>query len=533
MTFLAERIEIFDTTLRDGTQGEGVNLSVEDKIRVAQRMDEFGIDFIEGGWPGSNPKDITFFKRAKETTFNHTKITAFGSTRHAKFKVEDDPNIRALLEAETEVVTIFGKTWDFHVRHALRVELEDNLKMIEDSVRYLHENGRRVIYDAEHFYDGYKANPDFALKTIETAANAGAETIALCDTNGGCLPHEIEEITAIVCGRIDVRVGVHTHNDSGCAVANALAAVHAGARHVQGTFNGFGERCGNSDLTNVLPNLILKMGYDTSSKENLKNLRNLSMYINELANVRPRNNQPYVGSSAFAHKGGIHVSAVQRDSRTYEHIQPEQVGNSQRVLVSELSGQSNIFHEAEQMGINLKKGDPAAKRILEKIKKLENEGYFFEAANASLELLIRKEIGEYKPAFELVNYRVTVEEHSSADPHAPKNLYTEATVRIKVDGELFFIAGEGDGPVNALDNALRKAMEMKYPQLKHVRLLDFKVRIIEGKEGTAAVTRVLIESGDDEEQWITMGVSENIIEASWEALVDSIDYKLLLDEKKK
>lgn len=521
---MSGKIEIFDTTLRDGTQGEGVNLSVEDKIRIAQRMDKFGVDFIEGGWPGSNPKDIAFFERAKEISFQHARIAAFGSTRHAKYPVESDPNLRAMLESGTSVVTIFGKTWDFHVLNALRVSLDENLKMIEDSIRYLKENGRYVIYDAEHFFDGYKSNREYALQTIETAARAGADTIVFCDTNGGCLPHEIAEIVRTVKPRVSCRLGIHTHNDSGCAEANALAAVREGVTHVQGTFNGFGERCGNSDLSIVIPNLMLKMGCEVVSEEQLRGLHGLTLYISELANVPLRRNQPYVGMSAFAHKGGIHVSAVQRDSKTYEHIDPQAVGNQQRVLVSELSGQSNIFYRADAMGIALDKTSQIARDILEKIKRLENEGYFFEAADASLELLIRKELGQYQPFFELVAYRVLVDQHQGG-------LWSEATVRLKVGEEIYFMAGEGSGPLNALDTALRKALEVCYPQLRHVRLNDFKVRIIDTGRGSAAKTRVLIESSDGEREWITMGVSENIIEASWEALVDSIEYKLLLDEK--
>ncbi|RJP32904.1 MAG: citramalate synthase [Candidatus Omnitrophota bacterium] len=519
------KIDIFDTTLRDGTQGEGVNLSVEDKIRIALRMDEFGIDYIEGGWPGSNPKDISFFQKIKEVELKHSKIAAFGSTRHAKNSAANDPNIQELLKAETEVVTIFGKTWDFHVLHALRVELTDNLEMIEDSIRHLKEHGRYVIYDAEHFFDGYKANADYALKTLAAAENAGADVIVLCDTNGGCLPHEIHEITRVVKGGISGQLGIHTHNDSGCASANALAAVMEGATHVQGTFNGFGERCGNADLSNVIPSLQLKMGYEVVPDEKLKELAHLSLFISELANIPPRHNQPYVGMSAFAHKGGIHVSAVQRDSKTYEHINPELVGNSTRVLVSELSGQSNIFHRAEALGIKLEKNSPVARRILEKIKHLENEGYFFEAADASLSLLIRKELGRRRPFFELVAYRVLVEQHLT------DGLWSEATVRVKIGDKIYFMAGDGDGPVNALDQALRKALESYYPQLNQLRLTDFKVRIIDAGRGTAAKTRVLIASTDGKSEWITMGVSDNMIEASWNALVDSIDYKLLLDEQ--
>ncbi|MFB3786751.1 MAG: citramalate synthase [bacterium] len=525
VTRVGGKIEIFDTTLRDGTQGEGVNLSVEDKLRIAKRMDDFGIDFIEGGWPGSNPKDIAFFQRVKELNLRHARVTAFGSTRHAKNPADKDPNLRELLEADTPVVTIFGKSWDFHVVNALRIPLEENLTLISDSIRYLVEHGREVIYDAEHFFDGYKNNPAYALQTIQTASQAGARTVVLCDTNGGCLPHEVAEIARAAIGHLSGPVGIHTHNDSGCAVANALAAVRAGATHVQGTFNGFGERCGNSDLSAIIPNLMLKMGCAAVPPEKLKDIASLSLYISELANVPPRHNQPFVGMSAFAHKGGIHVSAVHRDSRTYEHIDPALVGNRQRVLISELSGQSNIFHRIEEMGIALDRSSPVARRILEKIKQLENEGYYFEAADASLELLIRKELGHYKPFFEMVAYRVLV------DAQASGTMWSEATVRVKVGGEGFFMAGDGDGPVNALDNALRKALETRYPSLRDVRLNDFKVRIIDGRQGTAAKTRVLIESSDGQHEWITMGVSGNLIEASWDALVDSIEYKLLLDEK--
>ncbi|MBZ0255208.1 citramalate synthase [bacterium] len=524
---MSGKIETFDTTLRDGTQGEGVNLSLEDKLRITQRLDDFGIDYIEGGWPGSNPKDIGFFQRAKEIQFKHAKVCAFGSTRHARNKVEDDPNVRALIEAETPATSIFGKTWDLHVTNALRIELEDNLDMIRDTVRYLKENGRIVIYDAEHFFDGYKNNPEYALKTVKAANDAGADVIAFCDTNGGTMPHEITEIVTKVRSELSGVLGIHTHNDAGCGVANTLAAVQAGCTHVQGTFNGFGERCGNADLSSVMPNLMYKMGYEVVPQEKMEELASLSMFISELANVPLKHNQPFVGMSAFAHKGGIHVSAVQRDSKTYEHIDPALVGNRQRILVSELSGQSNIFHILKGLDINVDKSSPVARNVLNKVKSLENEGYFFEAAEASLELLIRKELGEYNSHFDLVAYRVLVDQHSSGD------LWSEATVRLKVNGDSFFMAGEGDGPVNALDNALRKALLEKYPRLSEVRLTDFKVRIIDTGRSTAAKTRVMIESTDGETEWITIGVSENIIEASWEALVDSIEYKLLIDDKAK
>ena len=522
---MAQRIEIFDTTLRDGTQGEGVNLSVDDKIRIAKRFDEFGIDFIEGGWPGSNPKDVEFFDRIRSVSFRHAKITAFGSTRHAKYTADTDPNLQKLVEAETEVVTIFGKAWDLHVTAALKVSLETNLEMIRDSVSFLKSKGVMVIYDAEHYFDGCRSNLDYALATVKAAVEGGADRIVLCDTNGGALPDQIAEFTRKGREVCPVRLGIHCHNDAGLAVGNTLVAVQNGVTHVQGTINGYGERCGNADLCVVIPNLALKLGLESVPREELPNLTQLSRYVAEIANLSHRDEQPFVGMSAFAHKGGIHVSAVQRDSRTYEHIDPRLVGNQQRVLVSELSGQSNIIHQARRMGIDLGKS-PEGARILQTIKQKENEGYFFEAADGSLELLIRRELGQHREFFETISYRVIVEVTEAG------NLWTEATVRVRVNGDIVYEVADGDGPVNALDRALRKALTKKYPQLSQVHLHDYKVRIIDSTEGTAAKTRVLIESGDGERKWITIGVSENIIEASWEALKDSIDYRLLLDELK-
>jgi len=522
---MAQRIEIFDTTLRDGTQGEGVNLSLEDKIRIAHRLDEFGIDYIEGGWPGSNPKDVEFFERMKHEKLKHAKVTAFGSTRHAKNTAPDDPNLQKLIEAGTPVVTIFGKTWDLHVTAALKVDLDTNLEMIRDSVAFLKENVPLVIYDAEHFFDGYTSNPDYALATIQAAVEGGADCVVLCDTNGGSLPDRVAELTRKAKEVCSVPIGIHCHNDGGLATANTLAAVVNGATHVQGTINGYGERCGNVDLCVVIPNIVLKLGHEAAHRDELCNLTDLSRYVAEIANLPYRTNQPFVGMSAFAHKGGIHVSAVQRDSRTYEHIDPALVGNRQRILVSELSGQSNIIQTARDMGINLGKS-PEGARILQTIKQKENEGYFFEAADGSLELVIRRELGQHREFFNVIKYRVSVEVTEAG------NLWTEATVRVHVNGDVLYEVADGDGPVNALDSALRKALTQKYPQLANVHLRDYKVRIIDSRMGTAAKTRVLIESGDHEtgREWITMGVSENIIHASFEALKDSIDYRLLLDE---
>ncbi len=522
---MAQRIEIFDTTLRDGTQGEGVNLSLEDKIRIAHRLDEFGIDFIEGGWPGSNPKDVDFFVRMQSEHLKHARVTSFGSTRHAKNTPDSDPNLQKLVEAKTPVVTIFGKTWDLHVTAALKVDLNVNLDMIRDSVAFLKKNVPMVIYDAEHFFDGYKSNPEYALSTIQAAVEGGADRVVLCDTNGGSLPDQVGELTRKVKEVCSVPVGIHCHNDGGLATANTIAAVANGATHVQGTINGYGERCGNVDLCVAIPNIVLKLGYEAAHPDQISNLTDLSRYVAELANLPYRNNQPFVGMSAFAHKGGIHVSAVQRDSRTYEHIDPTLVGNRQRILVSELSGQSNIIQTAHEMGIDLQKSTEGA-RILQTIKQKENQGYFFEAADGSLELLIRRELGQHREFFNVVKYRVSVEVTEAG------NLWTEATVRVQVNGDVLYEVADGDGPVNALDSALRKALTQKYPQLADVHLRDYKVRIIDSRMGTAAQTRVLIESGDHTtgKEWITIGVSENIIHASFEALRDSIDYRLLLDE---
>lgn len=518
------KVWLYDTTLRDGTQAEDVSFLVADKIRIAQKLDDLGIDYIEGGWPGSNPKDISFFKDVKKVTLNHAKIAAFGSTRRAKTTPDKDNNIRTLIQAEPDTVTIFGKTWDFHVREALRISLEENLELINDSLAYLKQHVGEVIYDAEHFFDGYKANPEYALKTLEAAEQAGVDCIALCDTNGGTMPFEVAEIIEVVKQRIKTPLGIHTHNDGECAVANSLVAVAHGIVHVQGTINGFGERCGNANLCSIIPALRLKMGRECISDEQLINLRGVSRYIYELANLIPNKHQAYVGNSAFAHKGGVHVSAIQRHAETYEHIRPERVGNTTRVLVSDLSGRSNILAKAEQFNINLDSKDPITLEILEDIKDLENQGYQFEGAEASFELLMRRALGNMRNFFSVIGFRVI-----DTKRHEDDMPTSEATIQVKVGGRIEHTAAEGSGPVNALDNALRKALEQFYPQLKEMKLYDYKVRVLPAGKGTASVTRVLIESGDKTARWGTVGVSDNIIDASYQALVDALQFKLMRD----
>ncbi len=518
------KVMIYDTTLRDGTQAEDISFLVSDKVRIAQRLDELGIDYIEGGWPGSNPKDIAFFQEIKKVPLKHSKIAAFGSTRRAKSTPEEDNNLQTLIQAEPDVVTIFGKSWDFHVREALRISLDENLELINDSLVYLKKHISEVIYDAEHFFDGYKANPEYALKTLKAAEDAGVDCIVLCDTNGGTLPSEFPPIMAAVQEAISTPLGIHAHNDSECAVANSLMAVALGAVHIQGTLNGFGERCGNANLCSVIPALKLKMGKGCVSDEQMKTLRSVSRYVYELANLIPDKHQPYVGNSAFAHKGGVHVSAIQRHPETYEHTRPEFVGNVTRVLVSDLSGRANILAKAEQFNINLDSKDPVTLEILENIKEMENKGYQFEGAEASFELLMRKALGTLRHHFSVIGFRVIDTKLKEGD----KPL-SEATVKVKVGGRIEHTAAEGDGPVNALDNALRKALEHFYPQLKEMRLLDYKVRVLPSGHGTASVTRVLIESGDSESRWGTVGVSDNIIDASYHALIDALQYKLVKD----
>ena len=520
-------IQIYDTTLRDGTQAEGVSLLVEDKLRIAQKLDELGVHYIEGGWPGSNPKDILFFKRIKKVTLRQAKIAAFGSTHNPKKSVEKDGNIAALIKAESPVITIFGKSWDLHVTDALNISLEQNLELIHNSVRYLKKYADEILYDAEHFFDGYKKNPEYALKTIQAAQEAGADCIILCDTNGGMLPFEIPPIIKSVQKLLSIPLGIHAHNDSETAVANTLMAVRIGVNHVQGTINGIGERCGNANLCSIIPNIQLKLGKRCISEGQLKGLYKVSRFINEIANLKSWGHQPFVGDSAFAHKGGIHVSAIRKNSLTYEHINPALVGNSQRVLVSELSGRSNLLYKAMEYNVDLNKETPEIVDMLKQLKEMENLGFQFEAAEGSFELLMKKALGKHRSFFDLVAFRLIIEKREG-----DKVPISEATIRVKVNGDLKYTAAMGDGPVNALDKAFREALINFYPSLKEVKLIDYKVRILNDKQGTAAKTRVLIESADKDSKWGTVGVSENIIEASWQALVDSIEYKLLKDEER-
>ncbi|RLB11992.1 MAG: citramalate synthase [Deltaproteobacteria bacterium] len=523
---MGRQIFIYDTTLRDGTQGEYISLSAEDKLRIAKKLDEIGIHYVEGGWPGSNPKDARFFEMARLASFKKIRLTAFGSTRKGNIKAEDDENIKALINAETDAVTIFGKTWDLHATEILGVSLEENIKMIEDSVAYLKNKGKEVIYDAEHFFDGYKNNREYALKTIQAAINAGADYIVFCDTNGGTMPFEIEEILKEVIPVINVSTGIHAHNDCGLAVANSITAVKCGVDMVQGTINGYGERCGNADLIPIIANLQLKMGYKCISPEKLNHLTELSRFVSEISNMPPVAQRPFVGKSAFAHKAGVHVSAILKNPTAYEHINPSLVGNRRRVLVSDLSGKSNIEYKAKELGVDL--SDTAhSRRIVEEIKRLEDQGYYFEAAEGSLFLLIKRFTDQFKEPFSLQALRVSIEKNGSASSTC------HATIKITVGDEEEITAAEGDGPVNALDNALRKALSRFFPKINEMRLVDFKVRVIDGTEGTAAKVRVQIESRDENDIWTTIGVSENIIEASWQALVDSIMYKLLKNNKKR
>lgn len=525
---MSKTIEIYDTSLRDGTQAENFNLSVEDKIRIAQRLDALGIDYIEGGWPGSNPRDQQFFKEIRSYNLKHAMVAAFGSTHMAKHQPENDPNLKALVESKTPVVTIFGKSWDVHVRDALRITLERNLELIENSLAWLKPNVKKLFYDAEHFFDGYKADPDYAVETLKRAVSGGAECIVLCDTNGGTLPHEISEIIDDVKKRMgkNMDLGVHCHNDSELAVANSIAGIRAGATHVQGTMNGFGERCGNANLCSIIPAITIKMKMECNAGKNLAQLTSAARYVYEIANLIPNKYQPYVGASAFAHKGGIHVSAVQRNPETYEHIKPELVGNVQRILVSDLAGKSNVLAKAEQFGVDINSNDPVTMEIVTRLKELEAQGFQFEGAEASFELMMRRATGESKKYFDLMGFRVTSQKCMENQP--PQ---AEATVMINVGGKVEHTAAIGDGPVNALDNAIRKALERFYPALAQVSLIDYKVRVLPVNPGTGARVRVLIESRDEHDKWGTVGVSNDIIEASWQALVDAICYKLMKDRK--
>ncbi len=513
-------VHIYDTTLRDGTQGEGVAFSMEDKVRIAQRLDRMGVHYIEGGWPGSNPKDVSFFQRMLEVPLKEAKLAAFGSTRRAGLLPSADNNLKCLIESRTPVATIYGKSWDFQVTDALKTSLEENLAMIADSVGFLRPNFEEVLYDAEHFFDGFKANRDYALATLKKAEEAGAKVLILCDTNGGTLSHDVAAIVAEVKKHVGIPVGIHAHNDSDCAVANSITAVMNGADHVQGTINGYGERCGNANLCSVIPNLMVKLGLPCLPEGRLAEMREVSRFVSELANRPPVQHQPYVGDSAFAHKGGIHVSAVVKHPGTYEHMDPALVGNRRRVLVSELSGQSNVLWKAQKWGIDLNKNTPETREILKNLKELEHQGFEFEGAEASFELLMEKATGQHKPGFDLEGWRIVVEKRGDAPP------VSEATIKLHVGGVGEHTAAEGNGPVNALDNALRKALDEFYPALKDMSLRDYKVRILQETHGTSAKTRVLITSGDGKDTWGTVGVSHNIIEASWQALVDSVEYKL-------
>ncbi len=516
-------IEIYDTTLRDGTQGEGVNFSLADKLRIAERLDSFGVHYIEGGWPGSNPKDIEFFKEAAKRNYKHAKIAAFGSTRRKGIKPEDDAQVRLLVDAETPVVTIFGKTWLLHVIEVLRTTPEENLEMIRDTVRYLKEQGRFVVYDAEHAFDGFKDDREYALSTFKAADEGGADIVTLCDTNGGCLPTEIAEITKIVCQTVQASVGIHTHDDIGLGVANALTAVLSGAVHVQGTINGYGERTGNCNLVTVIPNLELKLNRSCVPKDSLQKLKDLSQFVDEIANLRHYPRQPWVGSTAFAHKGGMHVNAVQKVAHSFEHVNPEIIGNQRRILVSDLSGRSNIVMKARELGFKVEESNPELKSILAAVKDLEHEGYEFEAAEGSLALLVQKKLKHVPPPFEVDAYHVSM--RGDGD-----NSICEATIKVRVGDQKAHTVAEGDGPVNALDSALRAALVQFFPGLSSVKLLDYKVRILDSRSGTEAKTRVLIQSGDGKREWGTVGVNENIIEASLEALVESIEYYLVVPD---
>jgi len=514
------RVTIYDTTLRDGTQGTGISFSVLDKIRVAERLDEFGVHYIEGGFPGSNPKDAEFFREVKKRAWKHAKVAAFGATRRGKMKVEDDPQVRILLEAETPAVTIVGKTWPLQVVEVLGVTLEENLAMISDTVAHLKKHGREVLYDAEHFFDSYRDDPAYSLATVKAAHDAGASLVVLCDTNGGSLPEFVAKATRDVLTALGPgTVGIHTHNDSGLGVANALASIQAGAVQVQGTINGYGERVGNCDLITAMANLQLKLGI--AVVPDLTRLRELSLFVDELANVPHNIRAPYVGTAAFTHKGGQHVHAVQKLASSYEHIDPALVGNSRTVTISDMSGQSNVIVKAEELGFKFAKGAPEVAKILAEVKRLEAEGYEFEAAEASFELLIRRTLGENTALFELEEYHCSF--RRTANGSWDK---CEATVKVRIDGEKAYVVDEGDGPVNALDAALRKALRPRFPQIDEIALEDYKVRIINGQEGTAARTRVFIVSSDGAGTWGTVGVSDNIIEASWLALVDSFVFKL-------
>ncbi|ADU96346.1 citramalate synthase [Thermovibrio ammonificans] len=531
-------VYIYDTTLRDGAQTKGVSFSLEDKLRITQALDELGVHYIEGGWPGSNPKDLAYFEAVKGLRLGNSKVVAFSSTRRKGLKVEEDPNIQQLVKTEVPAVTVFGKSWDLHATQALGISLEENLQLIYDTISYLKRYFEEVFFDAEHFFDGYKSNPEYAVKTLKVAEEAGADCLVLCDTNGGTLWFETEEIFDAVLKEVKAPLGIHAHNDADMAVVNSLIAVRKGAVQVQGTINGLGERTGNANLCSIIPNLVLKMGVESIPKENLKKLYKVSRLVSELSNRPHPANLPFVGENAFAHKAGVHVSAVEKNPKLYEHMEPELVGNRRKITVSELSGRSNIVNKAREFGVELEKGSPEVKKVLERVKELEAQGYHFEGAEGTLELLFKESVGKAKKYFELKGFRVLTEKRSDND-----EAYAEATIKVEIPEEVArekgleerveHTAAEGRGPVEALDKALRKALEKFYPELKSVKLTDYKVRILNEAAGTKALPRVLIESTDGESKWGTVGVSPNIIEASWLALADAFKYKLMKEEEKK
>ena len=512
-------IQIYDTTLRDGTQREGISLSCEDKLKIACKLDELGVEFIEGGWPGSNPKDAEFFQRAQDLKLKHATVTAFGATCRVGSDPADDPNIKAMLDSNTSVCTVVGKTSMLHVTEVLQTTPAENLRIIEESIRYLIEQGRRVIYDAEHFFDGYKLDRAYALETLRAASRGGAEIVVLCDTNGGAMPWEIADIVRAVKRDRGGLLGIHTHNDGECAVANSLAAVREGCMQVQGTINGYGERCGNANLVAIIADLELKMGHKCVPNGNIKSLTDVSHFVAEIANLAPDEHQAYVGKSAFAHKGGIHVAAIRRNVDSYQHINPERVGNRMRIVVSELSGRGNLLSKAEEYGLDVN-GGAEVTEVLNEIKALEAQGFSFEAAEASVAMMMKRQQPGYKPPFELIDFSVNVEHRQG------RGIFAEATVKVNVEGEVLHTVAEGNGPVNALDAALRKALTPVYPALSHFQLADYKVRILDGENGTAALTRVLIDTQNGAKRWSTVGASTNIIEASWRALADSMEYGL-------
>jgi len=524
---LRPRVDILDSTLRDGAQAEGISFSVEDKLKIVKALDSLGVAYIEAGNPGSNPKDMEFFGRMRNIPLQKAKLVAFGSTRRWETSVAQDKSITALLSAETPVVTIFGKSWDFHVTEILRTTLEENLRMINETMAFFKSRGKEVIYDAEHFFDGYKNNPDYALQTLQAALDGGADCLVLCDTNGGCFPSEIVQIIQVVMEKFKVKIGIHTHNDCGLAVANSIMAVEAGVTHVQGTYTGFGERCGNANLSTIIPNLQLKGNYLCIPDEQLANLTYTARKIAEIANISLNKRDPYVGNSAFAHKGGMHIDGVSKATSSFEHIDPSLVGNKRRFLMSEVAGRKTIVEKIKEINPAIDKNSPEAEQIIQRIKEMEHQGYQFEGAESTFELIVRKQLGKYKPFFELEKFKLMTEQPKLGSPSA------SALIKVNVDGKSEITAAEGDGPVHALDRALRKVLEVFYPELSRVHLTDFKVRVIDSNRATAAKVRVLIESTDGETVWTTVGVSTDIIEASWIALVDSIEYKLLKELEKK